>query len=94
VTTSAYSAVIQKFDFVDSKAEDPNSCLSNYYTDMISTLPALNVVDPDDSVLVLDANADLAEEAFSYYYTPSYFNLQPQLYLYWEQKLFPEQISF
>ena len=61
---------------------------------MISTLTALNVVDQDNSVLVLETNADNAEEAFEYYYTPSYFNLQPQLYLYWEQKLFPEQISF
>lgn len=60
---------------------------------MISTLGgALNIVHDENSIFVLENTG--AETAFSYYYTPSYYNLQPQLYLYWEQKLFPEQISF
>lgn len=33
-------------------------------------------------------------DTFTFYFEPAYYNLQPQLNLYFEQKLYPEQVSF
>lgn len=85
-----------KLTYVSDVITDPNSCLSLFYSDvaLVKSNPSAAT---DDGVADLTSNDVAAFADLTYitsYYTPSYYNLQPQLYLYWEQKLYPEQVSF
>ena len=55
----------------DDAIVDPNQCLSNYYSDLKSTLVATDNI-ADDAAMVTSIEAD-----YSFFYTPSFFKLQP-----------------
>lgn len=87
------SAVITRLNYTDEgDLTDPNSCLDNYYTNLITQYVTTNVagnnVADDIEIETFD------NDVYVFKYRPTYYKLQPQQFLYFEQKLWPEQISF
>lgn len=81
--------VITRLNYTEEGAiTDPNTCLDNYYTNETSTLL------PDPPVYTDLAKSDFDNDVYTFFYRPTFYKLQPQQYLYFEQKLWPEQISF
>lgn len=78
----------------DGKLIDPNACLNNYYTDLLTTITSVATNNVVDNVGAAPGMDGAVPPVYTYYYSPSYYKLQPQQFLYFEQKLYPEQMSF